>query len=92
MLKTLDNARAKKVWFDNENLWVLLFDGRQVSVPLAFFPILLHASVEQRNAFDISGGGRGIHWDELDEDISVAGLLLGIGDQTNRSKKLIGNT
>ena len=92
MLKTLDNARAKKVWFDNENLWVLLFDGRQVSVPLAFFPILLHASVEQRNAFDISGGGRGIHWDELDEDISVAGLLLGIGGQTNRSKRLIKNS
>jgi Protein of unknown function (DUF2442) len=92
MPKPPDNARAKKVWFDNENLWVLLFDGRQVSVPLAFFPILRHASVEQRNTFDISRGGRGIHWDELDEDISVAGLLLGIGDQTNRSRKLIGNT
>ncbi|MBK8396732.1 MAG: DUF2442 domain-containing protein [Leptospiraceae bacterium] len=89
MISSIDNARAKKVWFDNENLWVLLFDGRQISVPLAFFPILLHASKEQRNAYEVSGGGIGIHWDELDEDISVAGLLLGIGDQTNRSKKII---
>ena len=89
MISSIDNARAKKVWFDNENLWVLLFDGRQISVPLAFFPILLHASKEQRNAYEVSGGSIGIHWDELDEDISVAGLLLGIGDQTNRSKKII---
>lgn len=89
MISSINNAKAKKVWFDTENLWVLLFDGRQIAVPLAFFPTLLHASMEQRNNFEISGGGIGIHWDELDEDISVSGLLLGIGDQTNRNKKLV---
>ncbi len=46
-----------------------------------YFPRLLKASEKQRNAFIISGGGSGLHWDELDEDISVDNLLLGIGDQ-----------
>ncbi|MCP5514954.1 MAG: DUF2442 domain-containing protein [Spirochaetales bacterium] len=73
---------ASKVWTDEDNLWVLLADGRQLSVPLSYFPRLLKASVDQRNDFIISGGGTGIHWDKLDEDISVSGLLLGIGDRT----------
>lgn len=75
-------ARARKVWFDEENLWLLLYDGRQLSVPLSFFPRLLHATAEQRVKLTISGGGTGLHWDEIDEDISVRGLLLGYGDQT----------
>lgn len=75
-------ARARKVWFDEENLWLLLYDGRQLSVPLSFFPRLLHATAEQRAKLTISGGGTGLHWDEIDEDISVRGLLLGYGDQT----------
>lgn len=74
--------RASKVWFDDDNLWVALKDGRQISTPLAFFPRLLKATLTQRNQFEISGGGTGIHWDELDEDISVPGLLLGYGDTT----------
>jgi hypothetical protein len=73
---------ASKVWFDEDNLWVALRDGRQISTPLAFFPRLLRASVEQRQKFNLSGGGLGIHWDEIDEDISVPGLLLGFGDTT----------
>jgi len=73
---------ASKVWTDEDNLWVLLADRRQLSVPLSYFPRLLKASVDQRNDFIISGGGTGIHWDKLDEDISVSGLLLGIGDRT----------
>ncbi len=76
-------ASASKVWFDDENLWVLLRDGRQLSVPLAYFPRLLKASQEKRHRYELSGGGAGIHWDGLDEDISVAGLLLGHGDLTN---------
>jgi hypothetical protein len=59
-------------------------DGRMLSVPLAYFPRLLHASPDQREKYEISGGGTGIHWDELDEDISVEGLLLGVGDRTRR--------
>lgn len=88
MISSVNNAKAKKVWFDENNLWVLLYDGRQLAVPLAYFPRLLHASAPERLQFELSGGGIGIHWDELDEDISVSGLLLGIGDQTkgNRNK------
>ena len=75
-------AKAKKVWFDNENMWLELTDGRQLSVPLAYFPRLLHAAPEQLQKYEMSGGGTGIHWEEIDEDISVSGLLLGIGDRT----------
>ena len=76
------DIRASKVWFDENNLWVLLHDGRQMATPLAYFPRLLNATVEQRQQFELSGGGNGIHWDQLDEDISVQGLLLGMGDIT----------
>ena len=75
-------ARAARVWFDADNLWVDMADGRRLAVPLAYFPRLLAATPEQREQFEVSGGGTGLHWDELDEDISVAGLLLGIGDRT----------
>jgi hypothetical protein len=63
-------------------MWVQLVDGRVIGAPLAWFPRLLRASPEQRLRFEISGGGQGLHWDELDEDISVAGLLAGRGDLT----------
>ncbi len=75
-------AAAKKVWCDDNNLWVLLQDGRQLSIPLAYFPRLLRATPKQRKKYELSGGGTGVHWDHLDEDISVAGLLLGQGDAT----------
>ena len=75
-------AAAKRVWFDNENMWLELTDGRQLSVPLAYFPRLLHATSEQCQKYEMSGGGTGIHWEEIDEDISVSGLLFGIGDRT----------
>jgi hypothetical protein len=65
-------------------MWVDLSDGRQLGVPLAYFPRLLQAKPEERDSFVISGGGSGLHWDELDEDISVKNLLLGIRDQTRR--------
>jgi hypothetical protein len=82
-MSTLDlNPSAAKVWFDENALWVALRDGRQLSVPLAYFPRLLNASPERRIKFELSGGGTGIHWDDLDEDISVAGLLLGQADAT----------
>ena len=73
---------AKSVHFDDAMLWVNLTDGRQLGIPLAFFPRLLQASPEQRNRCTISGGGLGLHWEELDEDISVPGLLRGTGDLT----------
>ena len=68
-------SRAKKVTFDMDNMWVELTDGRQLGVPLAYFPRLLNAAQAQRDDYVISGGGTGLHWEELDEDISVKGLL-----------------
>lgn len=75
-------ASAQKIWFDNENMWVRLSDGRQLSVPLTYFPRLLKAAPEQREKVELSGGGTGLHWEEIDEDISVPGLLLGYKDRT----------
>jgi len=81
-MTTLAATAANRVWFDEVNIWLELTDGRQLSVPLAYFPRLLHATNNQLQQFELSGGGTGIHWDALDEDISVEGLLLGIGDRT----------
>lgn len=84
MIHFSTEPRAARAWFDQDNLWVGLTDGRQLSVPLAYFPRLLHATTEQRERLEMSGDGVGLHWDELDEDISVAGLLAGVGDRTRR--------
>ncbi|GAX61570.1 hypothetical protein SCALIN_C25_0017 [Candidatus Scalindua japonica] len=81
-------ASAKKVWFDNENMWVSLIDGRQLSIPLVYFPRLLNATPEQRCKYEMSGGGTGLHWEEIDEDISVPGLLLGYKDLTYYKNKI----
>lgn len=80
------NTLAKSVHFDDAMMWVSLADGRQLGVPLAFFPRLLQAQPAQRNAVVISGGGLGLHWDELDEDISVPALLAGQADMTSARK------
>jgi hypothetical protein len=77
-----DVARARRIWFDDDNLWVELMDSRQLGVPLAYFPRLLKATPEQRSRCEMSGGGTGLHWDDLDEDISVPGLLAGMAQQT----------
>jgi hypothetical protein len=81
-------ASATRIWFDNENMWVALSDGRQLSVPLIYFPRLLNATAEQRDKFELSGGGTGIHWEEIDEDISVPGLILGNKDLTHYKKMI----
>lgn len=74
----------KHLRFDEQTMWVELSDGRTIGVPLAWFPRLLHASPDQREAYELSV--RGMHWDALDEDISVDGILAGRGDQTRRSR------
>lgn len=76
------DAAAKGLRFDDQTMWVDLADGRTLGVPLAYFPRLLNASATQRMKYEISGGGIGLHWEELDEDISVPSLLLGISDRT----------
>ena len=74
------DARAKQVQVSADELAVLLADGRRISVPLAWYPRLLHATPEQLNNFELLGDGYGIHWPDLDEDLSVAGLLRGTPD------------
>lgn len=78
------STSAKTVWFDEFTMWVDLQDGRTIGVPLAWFPRLLDATPEQREAVRIGPSGEGLHWEGLDEDISVEGLLAGRGDMTRR--------
>ncbi len=76
------NISAIDVSFDESMMWLALSDGRKLGVPLAYFPRLLHATPEQRLQYEMSGNGTGLHWEALDEDVSVEGLLMGVGDQT----------
>ena len=71
------DERVTNVEFTEDELSVALMDGRKISVPLAWFPRLLNATVAQRSHWKISGGGYGIHWPEIDEDLSTEGLLRG---------------
>ncbi|MGL5452078.1 MAG: DUF2442 domain-containing protein [Aeromonas sp.] len=72
----------KNVSFDDNSMWVELLDGRTIGVPLVWFPRLVNAKPDQLVQFELSH--HGIHWDGLDEDISIAGLLAGQGDITHR--------
>ncbi len=77
----------KSVRFDDDSMWVSLSDGRVISVPLAWFPRLLDASDAQRHRFEISRNG--LHWDCINEDISVQGLLAGRGDMARHSASVV---
>ncbi|MBI3608192.1 MAG: DUF2442 domain-containing protein [Nitrospirae bacterium] len=68
---------AQKVTVTDDTLCVDLSDGRSISVPLAWFPRLQHASSAERKRWRLIGTGTGIHWEDIDEDISVEGLLAG---------------
>ncbi len=82
-INTLANdSIATSVSFDSDNMWVELADGRKLGVPLAYFPRLLHATPRQRKNYIISGGGTGLHWEDVDEDICVKSLVMGVGDRT----------
>ena len=71
------DPRAVDVTIGKDVLTVDLADGRSVTVPLAWFPRLLHAEPSQRNNWRLIGDGQGIHWPDVDEDLSVSGLLRG---------------
>ncbi len=73
----LRNAQAQDVTVSDESLTVELVDGRSVSVPLAWYPRLTHATPTESENWRLIGRGEGIHWPDLDEDISVEGLLAG---------------
>jgi Protein of unknown function (DUF2442) len=74
---------ATAVRFDLNSMWVDLSDGRTIGVPYAWFPRLLNATPKQREAVEI--GRFGLHWEAIDEDISIAGLLAGRRDQTAKA-------
>ena len=71
------DERVAEVETSDDELTVRLMDGRRISVPLAWYPRLLHATPEQRKNWQIAGGGYGIHWPDIDEDLSTEGLLRG---------------
>lgn len=77
---------ATAVRFDEHTMWVDLTDGRTLGVPLAWFPRLLKATPTQRQRFEMSRNG--LHWEEIDEDISIAGLLAGRGDVTSQPERV----
>lgn len=71
------DERVKDVQFSQDALSVNLFDGRTITVPLAWYPRLLNADEKQRSNWQTCGGGYGIHWPDIDEDVSTEGLLRG---------------
>lgn len=74
----------ENVTFDEDSMWVALSDGRTLGVPLAWFPRLLHAFPAERE--DVALSPMGLHWEALDEDISIAGLIAGRGDMGSVGK------
>ncbi len=67
---------AIDLWFKNDKLFLLLEDGRELGIPIDWFPKLRDATTKQLKNWRLIGGGDGVHWEELDEDISIEGLLI----------------
>ena len=80
------DARVRGVQVDADELSVTLMDGRTITVPLAWYPRLANATEAQLDRWEVAGGGWGIHWPELDEDLSFRGLLEGDYGQFQKSK------
>lgn len=78
----MSSSAPKGLRFDEVIMWVDFEDGRVLGVPLDWYPRLLRATPEQRLAYEISDAVPGLHWDEIDEDISIPGLLAGRWDNT----------
>ena len=70
-------APAQHVTVTEDSLIVDLTDGRTISVPIVWYPRLVHGTMEERNNWELLGGGEGIHWPDIDEDLSVEGLIAG---------------
>ena len=77
ILDPASDERVKDLRFTEETLSVDLMDGRTITVPLAWYPRLLHATAKQRENWEPCAGGYGVHWPEIDEDLSTEGLLRG---------------
>lgn len=76
---------AANIKFENDSMWVELSDGRTIGVPLAWFPRLMKASSAELENYSLSAFG--VHWEALDEDVSIEGLLAGKGDQTKQGNE-----
>ena len=76
------SALAKSVSFDDAMMHVSLMDGRVISTPISWFPRLHAATAEQRERCEINGGGISLHWPELDEDLSIAGMMAGADERS----------
>jgi hypothetical protein len=81
------DERVAGVEFNDDALSVTLMDGRVIAVPLVWYPRLLEATEAERNNWQISGGGYGIHWPDIDEDLSTEGLLRGAPAPRKQSPK-----
>lgn len=75
ILTSYKSSNAVDIWFDQLKMFVRLDDGREVAIPLEWFPKLRDANEKQKANWRLIGGGEGIHWEDLDEDILVEGLL-----------------
>ena len=70
-------STATNVYFSEDMICVVLSDGREIRTPLEFYPRLAHATLDQLQDFRFIGGGQGIHWESLDEDLSVESIIMG---------------
>ncbi len=75
ILQISKSANALDVWFDDIKIYLLLEDGRELAIPIQWFPSLRDATSDQRNNWRLIGDGEGIHWEDLDEDILVSELI-----------------
>jgi hypothetical protein len=89
----IGDARAQQVRLSEDSLIVDLIDGRTIAVPLTWYPRLAHGSEAERSRWRFIGDGEGIHWPDLDEDISVGGLLAGrrSGETQTSLKRWLGS-
>ena len=81
----IELANAVRVQVDDESITVELDDGRRISLPVSWYPRLLHGGQKERANYRLIGNGSGIHWPDLEEDISVQGLLAGHHSQESQS-------
>lgn len=89
LAKHKTDERVEAVHFTRDSLVVDLIDGRSISVPLSWYPRLLRASPKQRATWEVCGGGYGIHWPDIDEDLSTEGLLRGAPAPKKSLKKAL---
>ena len=85
ILEPIADTRVRSVAIDEQRLSVELMDGRAIAVPLAWYPRLARATAAERSNWQIAGGGYGIHWPDIDEDLSTDGLLRGAPSPEIRS-------